>query len=130
MVGTPKRSVGALNCWFYVAANPTCVSLSPNTATAAFASPAQYTYGNSGRNILRADGLKQLDFTILKQFPVTESKSFEFQAEMVNIANHPIFAAPSKAINSSSGWADQLDAEHLQGIIQLALKFLSSGNVI
>ncbi len=119
VVGTPKQ-VGAPNCWFYVAANPACVSLSPGT-TAAFASPAQYMYGNSGRNILRADGFKQLDFTILKQFPVTESKSFEFRAEMFNITNHPIFAAPSVAINSSSG-GQTTSTLNTSRIIQLALK--------
>ena len=60
----------------------------------AFAVPAQYTYGDGGRNILRADGLKQLDFTLMKIFPVTESKQVQFRAEMFNIANHANFGVP------------------------------------
>ncbi len=120
VVGTPTM-VGAPNCWFYVAANAACASLASGTATA-FVSPAQYTYGDSGRNILRANGLKELDFTVMKLFKVTESKAFEFRAEMFNITNHPTFAAPSTAINSSSG--GQVSATlNTSRIIQLALKF-------
>ena len=120
VVGTPTI-VGAPNCWFYVAANPACASLSPGTS-AAFAIPATYTYGDSGRNILRANGLKELDFTMMKLFPVTEKTSLEFHAEMFNITNHPTFSAPSTAINSSSG-GQVSSTLNTSRIIQLALKF-------
>jgi hypothetical protein len=113
--------VGAPNCWFYVAANAACASLAPG-ATAAFVSPAQYTYGDSGRNILRANGLKELDFTVMKLFKVTESKAFEFRAEMFNITNHPTFSAPATSINSSSG-GQVSSTLNTSRIIQLALKF-------
>ena len=36
---------------------------------AAFAVPAPFTYGNSGRNALRAPGLVNLDFLIARNFP-------------------------------------------------------------
>jgi hypothetical protein len=104
-----------------VAANPACASLSPGTS-AAFAIPATYTYGDSGRNILRANGLKELDFTMMKLFPVTEKTSLEFRAEMFNITNHPTFSVPSTAINSSSG-GQVSSTLNTSRIIQLALKF-------
>ena len=120
VTGTPLI-VGNPSCWFYTSANPSCVALEPN-ATNAFTAPAQYTYGNGGRNILRADGLKQLDFTLMKTFRVDEKRVFEFRAEMFNILNHPTFAAPSAAINSSSG-AQVSSTLNAARIIQLALKF-------
>jgi hypothetical protein len=126
VVGSPTI-VRQPSCWFYVSANPACVALDP-TATNAFVTPAQYTYGNGGRNILRANGIKQVDFSVLKTFPVTESKQFQFRAEVFNILNHPTFSAPSTAINSSSGGqvSSTLNAAR---IIQLGLKFLFSAPV-
>ncbi|MBV8817465.1 MAG: Cna B domain-containing protein, partial [Acidobacteriaceae bacterium] len=90
------------SCWFYVAANPSCVALDPQ-ATSAFAVPAQYTYGNSGRNILRGDALVQFDFTAMKQFRFTESRILEFRGEFFNIFNTPTFALPSASIDVASG---------------------------
>ena len=43
--------LGNVNCWFFVAANPACHALLPNQADT-FVLPAQYTYGNAGRDIL------------------------------------------------------------------------------
>ena len=72
-------------------------------ATNAFALPAQYTYGNGGRNILRGDNLKQLDFSLMKRFRFTESKAMELRGEFFNLLNHPVFSAPSSSINVASG---------------------------
>ncbi len=120
VIGSPVI-IGQPNCWFYVSANSACASLAPQ-GTAAFASPAQYTYGNGGRNILRADGLKQFDFTLMKLFPITETMQFQFRAEIFNILNHPTFLAPSTSINSSSG-GQVTTTLNAARIIQLALKF-------
>jgi hypothetical protein len=120
VVGAPLI-VGQPNCWFYVSANAACASFG-SQATSAFVSPAQYTYGNGGRNILRANGLKQVDFTLMKLFPVTETKQFQFRAEIFNILNHPTFSVPSTAINSSSG-GQVTSTLNAARIIQLALKF-------
>jgi hypothetical protein len=120
VVGSPTI-VGSPSCWFYVSANPSCVALDPGGINA-FATPATYTYGNGGRNILRADALNQLDVTAVKGFRFDEKRSLEFRAEMFNILNHPVFAAPSTAINSSSG-AQVSSTLNAARIIQLALKF-------
>ena len=89
-------------CWFYISVNSACTALDPS-GTNAFAVPAQYTYGNGGRNILRADNLIQWDFTARKRFQFTESKALEFRAEFFNLFNHPVFLAPSTNINVASG---------------------------
>jgi Carboxypeptidase regulatory-like domain/TonB dependent receptor-like, beta-barrel len=51
------------------------------------------TFGNAGRNIVLGPGFQNWDFSLFKNFPVTESKRFEFRAEFFNIFNHvnPIF---------------------------------------
>jgi hypothetical protein len=120
VIGAPLI-VGQPNCWFYVSANPACLSLAPQGAST-FASPAQFTYGNGGRNTLRSNGLKQFDFTLMKLFPVTETMQFQFRAEIFNILNHPTFSVPSTAINSSSG-GQVTSTLNAARIIQLALKF-------
>lgn len=120
VVGAPVM-VGTPTCWFYTSANSSCVTQAPG-AVNSFVLPTAFTYGNSGRNILRADALKQVDLTLMKRFPITETKLFEFRAEIFNILNHPTFSAPSTAINTSSGGqvGGTLNAAR---IIQLALKF-------
>ena len=90
------------SCWFYVAANTACTALDPSGVTA-FAVPAQYTYGNLGRNTMRSDDLIQFDMSILKPFTFGKERSVEFRAEFFNLFNHTTFAAPSGVINSSSG---------------------------
>ena len=120
VVGTPQI-IGNPSCWFYISANPSCVALDPSGSNA-FVAPATYTYGDGGRNILKAQALTQLDFTVMKNFRVDEKRSFEFRAEMFNILNHPVFAAPSTAINSSSG-AQVSSTLNAARIVQLALKF-------
>jgi hypothetical protein len=70
--------------------------------TTAFTIPAQYTYGNSRRDILRSDGLIDLDATVKKNFNFTESRILEVRFESFNLANHPTFAAPNATIGTSS----------------------------
>jgi hypothetical protein len=98
VVGKPKI-IRSPNCWFYDSANSLCT---PFGGTNAFATPAQYTYGNGGINTMRADGLVQFDMTLLKQFHITEGTKFELRGSFFNVFNHTTFAAPSGTINSST----------------------------
>jgi len=93
VIGSPVY-VGAPSCWFFVAANPACIALDPS-GVSAFATPAAYTYGNGGRNILRANGIKEVDFSMLKTIRFDEVRALQLRAEVFNILNHPTFAAPS-----------------------------------
>ncbi|HEV2484078.1 MAG TPA: TonB-dependent receptor [Terracidiphilus sp.] len=72
--------------------------------TTAFAIPTQYTYGNSRRDILRSDGLVDLDTTVKRTFELGDSKSreLELRFESFNLPNHPTFSAPNATIGSSS----------------------------
>jgi len=116
----PPATLANIACWYYVAANPSCKALDPTGATA-FIVPAQYTYGDSGRNILRADDLKQINFSIQRIFPFAETRRVEFRGELFNALNHPTFSAPSTTVNSSSG--GQVSSTVNSGrVVQLALK--------
>jgi len=60
----------------------------------AFQLPAQYTFGNLGRDSLRSDWSKGLDLSIFRQFPFTERFRLEFRFEMFNATNTPVWAVP------------------------------------
>ena len=66
----------------------------------AFQVQPQYTYGNSGRNILFAPGLRNLDFSVQKFFALSERFRLQFRAESFNLTNTPAFGAPNVTINS------------------------------
>jgi Carboxypeptidase regulatory-like domain/TonB dependent receptor-like, beta-barrel len=66
----------------------------------AFQVQQQYTYGNSGRNILFGPGLRNIDFSIGKSFPIGEVRRLQFRAESFNLTNTPAFNQPSHNINS------------------------------
>jgi hypothetical protein len=68
--------------------------------TSAFAIPATYTYGNSGRNILRGPAFWNLDASLFRKFPFTENKSLEFRAEAFNLANTVILGSPGSDISA------------------------------
>ncbi len=70
--------------------------LNPN----AFTTPAPYTYGNLGRNTLRGDATKNLDFSLFRLFPITETMGFEFRAESFNLTNTPIFSNPNSVLGN------------------------------
>ncbi len=54
--------------------NPSLANPTPQEwfNTAAFAIPAQYTWGNAGRNILRGPGLATVDFSVKRNFTLHE----------------------------------------------------------
>ena len=66
---------------------------------ARYSFPASYTFGNSGRNTERGPSFANLDFGVLKDFPLgsSETRRLEFRAEFFNILNHTDFADPGVA---------------------------------
>ena len=62
--------------------------------TACFATPAAFTYGNAGRDIVIGPGLDNFDGTLQKRFPLRETISLNFRLDIFNFANHPNFNPP------------------------------------
>src|SRR4030095_7559972 len=52
--------------------------------TGVFRMPAQFTFGNAGRNILFSDGTTNVDFSLIKRTSVSEASTLEFRAEFFN----------------------------------------------
>jgi hypothetical protein len=94
-----------------------------------------FSHGDMGRNSLRGPGINNFDISILKDFKITESKSFEFQANFFNAFNHVQFFGPSSSEGASgfSGNFGQVTSDttpstttaYYRGprLIQFALKF-------
>ena len=66
----------------------------------AFASPPAFTYGDAGRNILDGPGRKNVDFSVFKDFRITEDTRVQFRAEFFNLTNTPQFDLPNATIGS------------------------------
>jgi hypothetical protein len=59
-------------------------------------------FGNAGRNIARADGIANVDLSLLKNVPVNETLRLQFRAECFNLANHANFGIPVTDLASPS----------------------------
>lgn len=71
---------------------------------AAFSVPTGYdgtygvNYGNTPRNFLRGPGFFQWDYSLMKNFAITEKAKLQLRADLFNILNHPNFANPDGGI--------------------------------
>ena len=52
-------------------------------------------YGSAGYNILDAPGQSNLDFSLFKNFNITETTRVQFRTEFVNAFNTPYFGQPN-----------------------------------
>ena len=65
--------------------------------------------GNAGRNILRGPGMANVDFSLLKDFPMRflgESGRLEFRAEVFNVLNRVNFSDPSAGVYAGRAAAE------------------------
>jgi hypothetical protein len=67
-----------------------------------FVAPAAYTFGNSGRNILRGPGLTNLDLGLSRVVPIRERFRVEFRAEAFNLLNTPQFGLPNATLGTAT----------------------------
>jgi hypothetical protein len=51
-----------------------------------------------GRNLLRGPGFAQVDWSLMKNFPIRERFVLQFRADLFNLFNHPNFAGPDGGI--------------------------------
>jgi len=87
LTGDPSVSNPNRNLWF----NPK-----------AFSVPALYTFGNSGRNILRGPALYRVDLSLMKSFRIRERTRLELQWEAYNAFNHANLSLPTPQVDSST----------------------------
>jgi hypothetical protein len=107
LVGNPNQANPTTGQWF----NP-----------AAFQVPQPFTFGTEGRFDLRGDWFKNLDLSVFREFPVSETKRFEFRAEMFNLTNTPTWGTPDNNYNDPH-YVQVLSTRSIERQIQFALKF-------
>ncbi len=84
--------------------------------------PAQYTYGNAGRDTLRGPHRTNLDLSLFKSFVIKEQTRFEFRAEAFNVLNHPQFGLPNPNIgNGQAGSITSIVGNPRQ--LQMGIRF-------
>jgi hypothetical protein len=86
----------------------------------AFALPPAGFQGNAGRNVVIAPPLRNLDFSVLKNFPITERFRLQFRGEFFNILNHPNFGPPD--MNISNVTAGVISSAYDGRSIQMGLR--------
>jgi hypothetical protein len=70
--------------------------------TAAFALPAQNTFGNSGRNVITGPGLTTLDLSIQKEETLREHLRLQFRFDIYNSLNHANFSLPGRIFGAAN----------------------------
>ena len=60
------------------------------------------TFGNSGRNVLRAPGVWNTDLDITREFPIRERLRLQFRGEFFNLPNTSHFGTPSTSVTSGT----------------------------
>ena len=68
----------------------------------AFSMPANGTFGNAGRNLVRGPGLWQTDMSLGKKFRLSERFSAELRASAFNLFNRSQFGLPTADISSAA----------------------------
>jgi len=84
-VGNPVMPNASRDLWF----NPQ-----------AFAVPALYHWGTSGRNIIRGPSLHEADWSLGKVFEITERTHLEFRMDAINTLNNTNLANPTVTVDS------------------------------
>ena len=70
--------------------------------TACYANTASFTFGNAGRNILRAPGKNQLNLSLQRNFPLhfLHEGNLNMRLEGFNLLNHPQFKVPGSTLGT------------------------------
>jgi hypothetical protein len=89
----------------------------------AFEIPAQFTFGNCGRHVLRAPGFTNFDLLIAREFRVAAGKRLELRAEVFNLTNAVHLGQPDLLIDQpQAGRITSTQAPARQ--MQLGLRFV------
>ena len=87
LTGDPNKGPRTVERWF---------------DTGVFVLPAQFSYGNSGKNIIEGPPTNTFDFSLFKNWRLVESVSLQFRAEFFNITNTPPFNPPGTTFGTGA----------------------------
>jgi hypothetical protein len=99
--------------------------------TSAFVVQPVGALGTAGRNILEGPGTNLVDFSLLKNIPLSERQRLQFRSEFFNLFNHPNFDFPERFCGGTVAGAPcaaatfgRVTAARDPRILQFALKYL------
>jgi hypothetical protein len=90
--------------------------------TSAFTLPAQFTFGDSGRNIVTGPGLANVDLSLQKSWSLRENEAIQFRWDVFNALNHPNFNLPGRIYGAANFGVITSAQESRE--LQFALKWL------
>lgn len=72
--------------------------------TTVFSQPAAFTFGSAGASLptVRGDWTKNLDYSVFKQFPISEARRVELRGELFNALNRVQFGLPGQAFGGGN----------------------------
>jgi len=88
-------------------------------------SPARGTFGNLGHFAVYAPGIRSIDFSLFKDFRLTERHRVQFRSEFFNLANTPLFQADQMQIAQGASGFGRLagTSPGTERHVQFALRF-------
>jgi hypothetical protein len=89
--------------------------------SSAFADAPSGSFGRLGRNSFYGPKLVNFDFSLFKEFPITEHQKVEFRSEFFNLFNHPNFFNPGNTVGGGLG---VIGGARDPRFVQFALKYL------
>lgn len=95
-VGTPTLAHPTPEAWF---------------DTAALVVPARYTFGNSGRNVVRGPGYASLDLSISRRVPLRGGAFAVFELQAFNVLNRANFDLPQMYVDEPATFGRVLSAK-------------------
>ncbi len=89
--------------------------------TSVFSQPAQWTIGTAGRGLIWGPGQRNLDFTLSKNFNVTERFRFQLRGEAYSLTNTKYFANPN-TVNGAGTFGRVTSVQGGARVMQMSLK--------
>ena len=77
--------------------------------------------GNAGRGILRADGIGNIDLSLMKSTKIGERVNSQFRGDFFNLTNTRNFGVPDGRINSAA-FLNQWNTDGGRRRIQISLR--------
>lgn len=90
--------------------------------TTGFCTPSK-RFGNAGRNILRSDGIGNMDFSIVKTTRIYEAHQLQFRADFFNLSNTRNYGIPESRV-SNSGFGNEFATDGGNRRIFLSLRYV------
>lgn len=88
-----------------------------------YGNAAPGAFGNAGKGTEIGPGYKNLDFTVGKQFHITERQYFDFRLEMYNAFNHANFNTPARSLTNLTSFGVITSTIGNPRTMQAGLKF-------